>query len=115
MTEYPQDADGDALRRIQADGSDMSRPMDIDFAVAVPDEAAGNSVAEGAKALGYKTDVVHDLGEDDGESWTCYCTRRMIPTHQGLLNAQEQLDELGRRFGGYADGWGSFGNIENQR
>ena len=112
--DYPQDADGDALRRLQADGSDMSRPMNIDFAVAVPDEAAGHAVAEGAQALGYKAEVVHDPGDDDRESWTCYCTRRMVPTHHGVLDAQQQLDEVGRRFGGYADGWGSFGNAEEQ-
>ena len=29
---FPNDADGDALRRI-AERSDMSKPMDIDFAV----------------------------------------------------------------------------------
>ena len=33
---YPDDADGDALRRIASTGADMSRPMQIDFFVAVP-------------------------------------------------------------------------------
>lgn len=37
---YPNDADGDALRRVAGAGSDMSKPMDIDFAVAAPDEDA---------------------------------------------------------------------------
>jgi hypothetical protein len=32
---FPNDADGDALRRV-AERSDMSKPMDIDFAVDVP-------------------------------------------------------------------------------
>ena len=34
--DYPNDTDGDALRRIASLGNDMTRPMEIDFAVAVP-------------------------------------------------------------------------------
>ena len=33
--DYPNDGDGDALRRV-AERSDMSKPMDIDFALDVP-------------------------------------------------------------------------------
>jgi hypothetical protein len=34
MSEHlPNDADGDALRRLRATGSDLSRDMEIDFAV----------------------------------------------------------------------------------
>jgi Regulator of ribonuclease activity B len=43
---YPNDSDGDALRRVVNDGSDMSKPMFIDFQVAVPDEAAANALAK---------------------------------------------------------------------
>jgi regulator of ribonuclease activity B len=43
---YPNDSDGDALRRVVNDGSDMSKPMFIDFQVAVPDEAAANVLAK---------------------------------------------------------------------
>jgi hypothetical protein len=62
--DYPHDADGDALRRLAADGSDMSKPMEIDFAVAVPNEAVGSAIAEQARARGYEVEVVLDPGED---------------------------------------------------
>lgn len=41
---FPNDADGDALRRV-AERSDMSKPMDIDFAVEVPNQARGEKMA----------------------------------------------------------------------
>ena len=43
--EYPNDADGDALRSVAGSGSDMSSPMVIDFSVRVPDEATGQRLA----------------------------------------------------------------------
>ena len=117
-TQYPRDADGDALRRLVAGGSDLSKTMDVDFAIAVPNAAAGEAVASKALGLGYKTDVVFDPGElgveDDPPSWTCYCTRAMVPTYEAIVEAQAVLGELSRPHDGYPDGWGSFGNAEGR-
>lgn len=41
--DFPNDAAGDALRRV-AERSDMSKPMDIDFAVDVPSKRSGQDV-----------------------------------------------------------------------
>ena len=87
--------------------------MEIDFAVAVPDEAVGNAVANQARARGYTVKVVFDPGEDpedDPPSWTCYCYRTMIPSYDAVIAVQAELDTLSRPLGGYCDGWGSFGN-----
>jgi len=85
----------------------MSRPMDIDFMVAVPDEQSGLAVAATAQARGYATSVKRD--EASG-SWTCYCTRSMLATHAGVLDAQAELDRVAQPYGGHSDGWGTFGN-----
>jgi hypothetical protein len=90
-----------------ADGSDLARPMVIDFFVAVPDEPTGRRVAEGAAALGFDTSVERD---DDSGDWTCDCAKRMVPTYDGVVEAQAQLDGISRPLGGRADGWGTFGN-----
>jgi hypothetical protein len=110
----PDDADGGALRRLEADGSDLSRPMDIDFAVAVPGESSGKAVAEAARAAGYAAKVACDgSGEDeDSQRWTCYCTRRMVPSREALRAAEAELERVSAPHGGYLDGWGSFGNAE---
>ena len=33
---------------------------------------------------------------------------------EGALRAQAELDEIARPNGGYADGWGTMGNIERE-
>jgi hypothetical protein len=109
MSDYPNDADGDALRRVATD-SDMSRPMAIDFMVAVPDEQSGRAVAEAAQARGYATSVKRD--EPSG-GWTCYCTKSMLATHAGVLDAQAELDRVAQPHGGHSDGWGTFGNASS--
>lgn len=57
---YPDDADGQTLRQIAADGSDMSKPMDIDFRVAAPSEATARQVADQAARLGYDAAIFFD-------------------------------------------------------
>jgi hypothetical protein len=104
--EFPNDADGDALRKV-AEHSDMAKPMDIDFAVDVPSEADGEAVARLATQRGYRSVVEYD---EDGQRWTCYCTKYMVPTYDGVLAAQKELDELSVAFGGRSDGWGTSGN-----
>ncbi len=107
--EYPDDADGDALRRVASDGSDMSRPMAIDFAVAVPDETSGLRMAAAAGSAGYATSVWQD---DESGDWTCDCTKTMAATYDAVVASQDELDKLAKPFGGHADGWGTFGNGE---
>ena len=107
--DYPNDADGDALRRIAEDGNDMSMPMDVDFTVDVPDQGSGEQVAALAQAKGYVVDLEFD---DEDEEWTCYCTKSMLATYEGVVAAQKELDELSEPFGGCCDGWGTFGNSE---
>jgi regulator of RNase E activity RraB len=101
----PNDADGDALRRLAAAGSDLSRPMSIDFAVAVPSRVAGLAVARAAAVVGYESSV-----DGGGDGWTCYCTRRMVASHAAVVDAQAELNRLSEPHGGRCDGWGSAGN-----
>ena len=103
---YPNDGDGEALRRVAQDGSDMSKPMDIDFAVAARDEGSARAIARAAADRGYRTSV-----EQDGAgAWSCYCTRTMVATYEAVVEGQTELDGLGRLLGGHADGWGTAGN-----
>jgi hypothetical protein len=103
---YPDDADGDALRRV-AERSDMSQPMAIDFSVNVPDEPSGGEVARLATERGYTAVVEFD---EDSQQWTCYCTKRMVPTYDAIVAAQQELDNISAAFGGHSDGWGTSGN-----
>lgn len=103
---FPDDADGDALRRV-AERSDMSRPMNIDFAVDVPNQARAEGMAQLAAQRGYTTRVACDT---PGQRWTCYCSKCMVPTYEAVVAAQKELDELSEPLGGRSDGWGTLGN-----
>jgi regulator of RNase E activity RraB len=111
MADYPTDADGDALRRVASDGSDMTKPMYVNFHVAVPNESAAKSVADSAYKLGYRVKT-YDSPECS-LPWTCECSCRMIATYDALVAIQNELRELSAQFGGHPDGWGTFGNGPN--
>ncbi|MCG8435309.1 MAG: ribonuclease E inhibitor RraB [Gammaproteobacteria bacterium] len=61
---YPNDADGDALRRIAADGSDMTKPMEVDYHVAAPDQSASQMLpSDSSNDIG--SAAVIDPGTED--------------------------------------------------
>ena len=108
----PDDDDGDeatraALRLYEQEGSDLSKPMTIDFFVAVPSEAVGHVVVVRTAPMGFSSSVEQD--EDDGE-WTCSCTITIVPTFERVRALERLLDRLARELGGHGDGFGSFGN-----
>ena len=106
---YPDDATGRVLSLMAEKGFQMDRAMMFDFHVAVPTEDAGKLVAEEARVRGYRTKV-----SDSPECrlpWTCECSRVMVPTYAAVVAAEQEVDEIGRRFGGFGDGFGSFGGI----
>jgi regulator of RNase E activity RraB len=96
------------LRRIANDGSDMSKPMFVNFQVAVPDEAAATALAEVARKLGYRVGTY--ASPECSMPWTCECSTRLLVTHPSVLAVQQELAEISSRFGGRPDGWGTFGN-----
>jgi regulator of RNase E activity RraB len=108
-SEIPNDADGDTMRRVIAGGSDISRPMKIDFHIAAPNEEAAEKIASVVKQRGFEMDSYYDR---DRGGLTCSCSRTMILSHSGLLHVQEELSELSGPHGGHTDGWGTFGNKE---
>src|SRR5260221_9703123 len=105
--DYPRDADGDALRRVVADGSDMSKPMDVDFPVVISDETTARRFSEFISKHGYAAHLWHD---DDDVKWDVICVKNMILDYDAVLEVQRHLNELSHPFGGYSDGWGTFGN-----
>jgi hypothetical protein len=67
MIYYPDEDDGDALRRVTEHGADMSRPMKIEFSIDVPDEERARSLAERIAAPSYVPDTFAD--DESGSDW----------------------------------------------
>lgn len=108
---YPHDADGDALRRVASQGSDMSKPMYINFQLAAADRAAAEAIAAAARKFGYRATTYDSPGDE--APWTCECSTRMLATYDGVIAIQAELAEMSAPLGGYVDGWGTFGNGPN--
>jgi hypothetical protein len=107
-SKLPKNADGDALRRLIRDGSDLSRPMYVDFQIAIPNKPRAKQLADAARKLGYRVRVYASAECD--LPWTCECSTRMLATHESIVAVEAELAQLAAPFGGYPDGWGSFGN-----
>ena len=105
MTQFPQDLNGDVLRRMLASGDDLSRPRDIEFVHVMPSETAARQMSEEARKLGHSTSVSRN---EDSADWETTCVINMVPTHAAITATEETLARLAERFGGYADGWGCF-------
>jgi hypothetical protein len=105
--DFPDDDDGDALRLLAESGSDLSQEMEIDFAVDIPNQQAGEAFAAALAGMDFEIDI--DFDEEDN-CWTCYCSRVMVPTYEAIVEVQATLERIGRPFGATPDGWGSFGN-----
>jgi|SRR5579875_3955461 len=104
---HPDDDTGDALRRLEADGDDLSRPRDIDFAVVFPDQTTAESFAEHFRREGYKT-VVKFAQVEEAHPWDVTVAKAMVPSHAAITAFENELEEIAKQLGGYNDGWGCF-------
>ena len=117
MTMFPDDADGAVLADLAAQGVDLSQPLLIEFAVAVPDEPSAQNTLEAMTNAGFNSRIEYDEGEPDfdpeaddegefGPMWTVYADVLMVPQYDEIIRIQAELDRLAGPFGGNADGWG---------
>jgi hypothetical protein len=81
--------------------------MSIDFFAVVPSREAGEGVASAVRELGFAASVGYD---EESKTWTCYCAKTIVPSYDAVCGIESQIDFIARRFGGKADGFGSYGN-----
>ena len=105
----PDDSTGTALKQYASQGSDLDRPMLIDFFAAVPSQEAGVKLSKALEGTELTTSIEYD--KEAGE-WTCYCSVRMIPRYEDVVKMEELIEAKAKLFGGNADGFGSYGNAD---
>jgi hypothetical protein len=104
---YPNDANGDALRRMEEAGYDLSRPRNIDFTVVFANKDAAEKFVSQLRARGYAASI--EFTETDETSpWDVVVVNNMIPTHEGIGAFEDLLQHVASSFGGRNDGWGSL-------
>jgi hypothetical protein len=100
--EFPDDANGDVLRRLLEDGDDLRKPRDVDFSVAFPNSRSAKAFARLAEAQGHRARL------EGHEPRDVTIVRNMLPTHAGITAFEDELDRLATPLGGRNDGWGCF-------
>ena len=103
----PDDANGDALRRMEETGDDLSRPRDIEFTVVFPNETGAKLFANQFGAFGFTTSVEFAKTVQDFP-WDVIVVKYMVPSHEEIRAFEDSLQRVADTFGGRNDGWGCF-------
>ena len=104
---HPNDDTGHALRRLEADGDDLSIARDIDFSVVFPDESSASHFAEHFVHAGYKATVSFAQAKES-HPWDVLVVKNMVPSHIGITDFENELQKVADALGGFDDGWGCF-------
>jgi hypothetical protein len=102
---FPNDENGDVLRRMEASGDDLARSRNIDFTVVFPDEKAAVRFASHFRELGLAasiefTQTVETL------PWDVLVVKHMMPSHEAIGSFEKMLQDVAAPLGGRNDGWG---------
>ena len=106
MTAFPNDENGEVLRRMESHGDDLSQPRDIEFEFVFETEKQASRFAESAR-VGRELKTEASIYEGR-KIWQTKVTKFMLPTHQGITSLEIALTALAQRSGGKPDGWGCF-------
>lgn len=107
---HPEDDTGDALRRLEADGDDLSLGRDIDFSIVFADESSAQKFAEHFRDAGFKATVRFAEVEED-HPWDVTVAKYLVPSHKAITDFERELDEVAVPLGGHNDGWGCFAQV----
>jgi regulator of RNase E activity RraB len=104
---YPEDANGIVLRRIAAQGKDLTKARNIDFTVIFVQRSSAEQFAELFRELGYEVSVEETEPERDFP-WNVIVVKHMVPTYDGITDFENELQSVADRWEGHNDGWGFF-------
>jgi hypothetical protein len=88
----------------------MSQPVKIEFSIDVPRVERARSLADRIAALGYIANIFVD---DESGSVSIYCGKAMLATHESVVAAQLELNELYLPFDAGCGGWITAGNRQD--
>ena len=110
---YPNDANGDALKRMESEGDDLTRSRDVEFTVVFPNELSAKEFASRMSSEGY--DSSPELSETvEGFPWDVIVVKNMALSYGEIQGFEAFLQEAADAFGGHNDGWGCFSEPKKQ-
>jgi hypothetical protein len=108
-SDFPDDENGEVLRRMAATGVDLVSPRVMDFEHCFPNEHSARAFHEAVRETVLKARLIPPEPKE-GSGWEVQCRQRMIPTHAAITETEAKLAAVARKFGGYPDGWGTLSN-----
>ena len=102
---FPNDENGDVLRRMSDSGDDLGIPREIDFSVIFPTEDSAIEFAVHLLKNELKVSF-SEYEEHDEMPWQVQAHIFMLPTHENITGFESLLAEQSSEYGGQNDGWG---------
>lgn len=106
MLTFPNDSNGNTLRRLDASGDRLNEPRDIDFSHLFQEEYAAMQFAVAVQRTDFKR-VRREFSQTK-HAWDVCVTVFMLPTHAAITATESKLKAIAREFHGRADGRGMF-------
>ena len=85
-------------------GTDPFRPIDVDFFLALPSEAAASVAAQRLTAEGFGVDV-RQVSNSTDYPWSVHACKPMQLTVDGIRAISSRLRDIAAAQGGRYDGW----------
>lgn len=102
---FPDDGNGDVLRRMQASGDQLDAARDMEFAFVFETRSEAERFAGEVAAPGFQAKA---SPYPESGMWQVVVTHSMTPTHAAITELEARLTRMAVELGGKADGWGSF-------
>lgn len=105
---FPNDTNGDVLRRMEAHGFDFANPHDVEFFAIFPSEDAADIVAKQYVADHKAGDRLENIETKPvgGGSMQLILVKRMLVTYENVTQFENNLAERVKPNEGRLDGWG---------
>jgi Regulator of ribonuclease activity B len=107
LDDFPNDENGDVLRRMRGSGDNLSIARDIDFTVVFATPAESHKFGDFFRQRGYRVSAKRSGCVED-LPWDVVVVKNMVPTHGDITAFEAELQEVATPLGGRNDGWGSF-------
>ncbi|OYY73220.1 MAG: hypothetical protein B7Y40_10420 [Gammaproteobacteria bacterium 28-57-27] len=105
---FPNDENGDVLRRMEASGFDFSVPHDVEFFAVFRTEAEADTVARQFVADRTGGDPVVAIETQPAErgGMELMVVKSMVVTYENVSAFEQRLAQRVSQHDGYMDGWG---------
>lgn len=109
--QWPDDVDGDVLRRFDEDGFDFSKPVDIEFNIDFEPWPPSDEFMQKLRAVHPGAEVIEpgDGDDEDDDGYIQVVVNDRL-SYELVMRVQRELTALAAPYGGVCDSWGAFSN-----